>query len=103
MSFEEMSKSFQMAFGCSSGKNYKAAIELYKEDLLQNPKNIAAMNNIAVAKINIGISESNKSYIYEAKEILEKTMEIVNEEKNYKGGYPIAEANLKWANELLEK
>ena len=103
MSFEEMSKSFQIAFGYSNGKNYKAAIELYTEDLLENPKNIAAMNNIAVAKINLGISENNKSYIFEAKELLEKTIKIVSEEKDYKHGYPIAEANLKWANELLEK
>ncbi len=103
MSFDEMSRSFQMAFGLASGKNYKAAIELYKEDLLENPKNIAAMNNIALAKINLGILESNKSYILEAKELLEKTMKIVNEQNEYKGGYPIAEANLKWAIELLEK
>lgn len=92
-----------MAFGLSNGKNYKAAIELYEEDLLENPKNIAAMNNIAVAKINLGISESNISYIMEAKEILDETMKIVNGQNEYKGGYPIAEANLKWANELLEK
>lgn len=103
MSFEEMSKSFQMAFGFSNGKNYKAAIELYEEDLLENPNNIAAMNNIAVAKINLGISESNKSYISEAKELLEKIMGIVNSQNEYKDGYPIAEANLKWACELLEK
>lgn len=38
MSFEKMSKFFHMAFGYSNGKKYKAAIELYKEDLLQNPK-----------------------------------------------------------------
>jgi len=102
MSFEEMSKSFQMAFGLSNAQNYKAAIELYEDDLLHNPKNIASLNNIAVAKINLGISENDKSYLIEAKELLEKSIRIVNEQKEYKHGFPIAEGNLKWVNELLE-
>ena len=33
MSFEDMSKSFHMAFGLGNHKKYKAAIELYEEDL----------------------------------------------------------------------
>ena len=103
MSFEEMSKSFQMAFGYSSSKYYKGAIKLYEEDLKENPKNIASMNNIAVAKINIGISESNQELLLEAKQYLEKANKIVNESEDYKYGFPIAEANLKWVNELLEK
>jgi hypothetical protein len=49
MSFEEMSKSFQIAFGFGNSKKYKAAIKLYEEDLEENPNNIASMNNIALA------------------------------------------------------
>ena len=101
MSFQEMSTAFQHAFGLSSMKHYKAAIELYEEDLSENPKNIASMNNIELAKINLGISESNKELLKDAKIYLEKAIKIVNESDDYKFGYPIAEANLKWVNELL--
>ncbi len=102
MSFEEMSKSFQKAFGFANSKNYLAAIKLYEEDLEENPKNIAAMNNIAVAKIHLGINENNSLYLSDAKGLLEKTLEIVRENQDYNYGYPIAEANLEWVKSLLK-
>jgi len=103
MHFNEMSESFQRAFGYSSSKHYKGAIELYKKDLEENPKNIASMNNIAVAMINLGISESNQNLLHDAKGYLEKAIKFVEESKDYKFGFPIAEANLNWVNEILAK
>lgn len=102
MSFEEMSKSFQIAFGLGNSKKYRAAIKLYEEDLEENPNNIASMNNIALAKIQLGISEKNIDYLKEAKELLEKALDIVRKNSEYKHGYPIAEENLKWVKELLQ-
>jgi tetratricopeptide (TPR) repeat protein len=103
MNFEKMSRSFQTAFGLANSNNYLAAIKLYEEDLAENPNNIASMNNIALAKIHLGINDSNQEYLPEAKELLEKALKIVKENKDYKHGYPIAEANLKWVDNLLEK
>lgn len=94
---------FQMAFGLTNTKCYDAAIELYEEDLKENPKNIASMNNIALCKINQAISRNDKTLLTEAIKILNKAIDIVNHDPNYKYGFPIAEANLKWAKELMEQ
>jgi len=103
MSFKKMSMEFQMAFGLTNTKCYDAAIELYEEDLKENPKNIASMNNIALCKINQAISRNDKTLLTEAIKILNKAIDIVNHDPNYKYGFPIAEANLKWAKELMEQ
>lgn len=103
MSFEEMSKQFQMAFGLTNPNSYDSAIKLYEQDLIDNPNNIAAMNNIAMCKINLSIIKQDKSLLPDAILLLKKAIDLVNGDNNYKYGYPIAEANLKWANDLLEK
>lgn len=103
MSFEKMSQEFQMAFGLTNTKCYEAAIELYEADLRNNPKNIASLNNLALCKINLAIIHRDKTFLNEAVEILNTAIEIVNNDKNYKYGFPVAEANLKWAQELLQE
>lgn len=104
MSFKEMSYTFQRAFGLGSAKRYQEAIKLYEEDLKENPENIASMNKIAVAKIHIALSEESKEELRQEKGYLEKALKIVDESDVYKkSGYPIAEANLNWVNELLKK
>lgn len=103
MGFNDMSRSFQIAFGYANSGNNLAAIKLYEEDLVENPNNIAAMNNIALAKIHLGISQSNPEYLLQAKELLENAIRIVGKSLEYKHGYPIAEDNLKWVNSLLDE
>lgn len=103
MSLEEMSKSCQRAFGLNQMKHYNRAIEIFEEDLRENPKNIPSMNNIAFAKTHLGISENKKDYLLEAKQYLENAISIVKESEDCTYGYPIAEANLEWVNKLINE
>jgi tetratricopeptide (TPR) repeat protein len=100
--FEKMSKSFERAFGYSNSGLYKHSIPLYEQALSEDKNNFAALNNMAVAKIYMGIEERNKTYIENAISDLKEAIRIAREVYQYPDGYPIAEGNLKWAqNELL--
>lgn len=102
-SFEEMSKSFQMAFGYSSNGFYKQSLPLYEKALKEDANNFAALNNIAVAKIYIGIKERDKQKIVDAIQDLKEAIRITREVYEYPDGYPIAEGNLDWAEKELAK
>lgn len=100
--FEEMSKSFQRAFGYASNGHYKQSIPLYEKAIEEDKHNFPALNNIAVAKIYIGIEEKNIAFIEEAIKNLKEAIAITKEIYKYPDGYPIAEGNLIWAEaELL--
>lgn len=101
--FDDMSKNFQIAFGLSNNSNYKQSIPFYEKAIREDKNNFSALNNLAVAKIYVGINKRDKSIIEEAiidfKEAIRITIEIFE----YKDGFPIAQDNLKWAeNELLK-
>lgn len=99
---EENTEEFNQAVGLLNFKVYEGAINLFQQDLEQNPKNLASYHNIGLAKTYLGIDKQDKDLLQSAIEHLEKAIAIANE-LNYKGGYPFAETNLKWATEELAK
>lgn len=101
--FEEMSQIFQRAFGCSSNKHYKQSVPLYEKAIEEDKHNFSALNNMAVAKIYIGIEEKNIEIIDTAISHLKQAVEITKEIYKYPDGYPIAEQNLIWAQEEYAK
>ena len=102
MSDNEMSLDFQKAFGLLNVNHYKAAIEYFQQDLNENPNNFASLNNMALAKIHIGIGQANPALLLESIDNLESAIQIFSEVYNY-DGYFIAHANLKWAKQEFEK
>lgn len=102
-SFEEMSKSFQMAFGYSNNEYYQQSLPLYEKAMQEDNNNFAALNNMGVAKIYLGIKSKDKSLIEKAILDLKDAIRITREIYNYPDGYPIAEANLAWAEEEMVK
>ena len=101
--FDEMSQSFQRAFGYSSNKHYRQSIPLYEKALAEDKHNFPALNNMAVAKIYIGIEEKNIGLIKTAMAHLKDAITITKEVYKYPDGYPIAEQNLIWAQEEFTK
>jgi tetratricopeptide (TPR) repeat protein len=102
-SFEKMGQNFQKAFGYSSNGHYQQSIPLYEKAIQQDKNNFAALNNIAVARIYIAIEKCDKTLIENAISDLKEAIRITKEVYNYKDGYPIAEANLNWAETELNK
>lgn len=101
--FEEMSESFQLAFGYASNEYYKLSIPLYEKAIEEDKFNFPALNNIAFAKIYIGIKEKNIAFIEEAIKYLKDAISITKEVYKYPDGFPIAGGNLIWAKAELLK
>lgn len=101
--FTEMSQSFQRAFGYASNGHYRQSIPLYENAIQEDKNNFPAFNNIAVAKIYIGIEEQNVQLIEEAVSNLQTAIDITRNVYKYPNGYPIAETNLVWAEQELSK
>lgn len=101
--FEEMSESFQRAFGYSNNKYYRLSIPLYEQAVVEDPNCFSALNNLAVAKIFVGIEERNVGSIEQAIQHLKDAISITKDVFEYEDGYPIAEGNLAWAYEWLAK
>lgn len=99
---EENTEEFNQGIGLLNFKVYEEAINLFQQDLEQNPKNLASYHNIGLAQTYLGIDKQDKNLLQSAIQHLEKAIAIA-EELKYKNGYPIAEANLKWATEELAK
>ena len=101
--FEEMSHNFQRAFGLAGLGFYHDSISLYKKALFEDKDNFSALNNIAVAKIYVGVEQKDKKLLEEAITNLKEAIRIANEVYNYPDGYPFAQANLDWAEEELTR
>ena len=99
---EDNAKEFNQGVGLLNFKAYEGAISLFHRDLEQNPNNLASYHNIGLAQTYLGIDNQDKGLLQSAIQHLEKAIAIAKE-LNYKDGYPIAEANLKWATEELAK
>lgn len=102
-SFDEMSESFLQAFGCSNNKNYEHSLPLYEKVIVQDKSNFVALNNIAVAKLYLAIQKREIGLIENAISDLKEAVRIALEVYKYEYGYPIAEANLVWAEIELKK
>ena len=99
---EKNTKEFNEGFGLLNFKVYEEAISLFQQDIKQNPQNLASYHNIGLAKTYLGIDKQDKALLQSAIQHLEKAIKIA-EELNHQNGFPIAEANLKWAKEELSK
>lgn len=95
-SFDEMSRAFKDAYGCSSNGYYEQSILLYKRAIEQDNHNFAAWNNIAVAKIFIALKDRNVDLLDEAAGDLKEAIRIVNEVYDYSEPYALAVNNLAW-------
>ena len=102
-SFEEMSQSFQRAFGYSSNKYYRQSVPLYEKAIKEDKHNFSALNNMAVAKIYIGIEEKNIKLIETGMSLLKEAIAITKEVYKYPDGFPMSEQNLIWAQEEYAK
>lgn len=101
--FDEMSESFKRAFGYANHGYYKQSIVLYDQALAEDKNNFAALNNMAIAKIYVGIQKKDKALIEEALQNLKEAIRITKEVYKFEDGYPIAEDNLIWAESELAK
>ena len=101
--FEEMSQSFQYAFGYASNGYYQQSSPLYEKAIKEDKHNFSALNNIAVAKIYISILKKDITLIEEAIKHLKEAIAITKEVYGYPDGFPIAEGNLIWAEDELSK
>ena len=99
---EDNTEEFNQGIGMLTLKVYEGAISLFQQEIEQNPNNLAAYHNIGLAQTYLGIDKQDKGLLQSAIQHLEKAIAIAKE-LNYKDGYPIAEANLKWAIEELAK
>jgi tetratricopeptide (TPR) repeat protein len=99
---DENSEEFNQGIGLLNFQVYEGAINLFQQDIEQNPNNLASYHNIGLAKTYLGVDKKDKAMLQSAIEHLEKAIAIANE-LNYTDGYPIAETNLKWATEELAK
>jgi tetratricopeptide (TPR) repeat protein len=102
-SFEQMSESFKKAFGYANHGFYKQSIKLYEQALEEDKKNFAALNNMAIAKIYVGIQKKDRALVEEAMENLREAIRITKDDYKFDDGYPIAEDNLKWAELEISK
>lgn len=101
--YDEMSDAFKKAFGYSNSEHYRLSIPLYEKALSEDKHNFAALNNLAVAKIFVGIEEKNKDLIQNAIVHLKQAISITMDVYGATDGYPIAENNLAWAEKELLK
>lgn len=101
--FEEMSEDFNHAYSYSSQKKYKQSIPLYDDVILKEPNNWAALHNRGVAKIWLGIENKDLQLINIGIKDIKEAIRITVEVENYKDGYPLAEGNLKWAEDEISK
>lgn len=92
-----MSTIFQKAL--SAGKHSsKQAIILYDEEIRNNPLNCAAWQNIGLCKLKVAKDNKDNELLDDGKVDFKKAIHLVREEDG--GDYPIAEANLAWANSI---
>ena len=94
----EMSKLFNQALNVGA-YDLGFSIDLYSQEVINNPKNFAAFNNRGVSKFNLAIEQGNQSLVEDAKNDFVKAIHLANEID--KEGYPIAESNLKWADTVI--
>jgi tetratricopeptide (TPR) repeat protein len=92
---------FDQAVSLLNSKSYNKSIELFKQDLEENPNESITYNNIGVAQAHLGISQRDKSLLESAIQHLLKVIAIM--EFSPGKSYPDAEKNLKWAREELNK
>lgn len=95
-------ENFEQAFGLLNFKVYEQAINLFQNDLKENPLNLASYHNIGLAQIYLGIDRRSTELLKEAIKNLEKAIDISNQ-RQFNNGYPSAEANLTWAKDELAK
>jgi len=93
---EEMSQTFQRALSLTDYQK-KQAVRLYDEEIKNNPKNWAAVHNRGLCKLKLAIEEKNNDLLEESKIDFKKAISVAKEVGVEE--YPIAEANLKWAEE----
>ena len=93
------SKLFDQALSLLNSKSYIESIEIFKQDLMENPNEPTTYNNIGFAQANLGITQKDKSLLESAIQHFQKAIAIT--ELNPGKSYPIAENNLKWAREEL--
>jgi len=89
------SEVFQRALSLSD-YHKKQAIKLYDEEIENNPKNMAAFQNRGLCKLKIAIEEKNIEILEDSKVDLKKAIDLAKERGD---NFPIAQANLKWAEE----
>src|ERR1700744_4418369 len=94
---EQMSKEFLEAFGIST-YNAVRAIDLYDKELKRDPANFAALHNRGVCKLFVGRDNNDIETIRDGKRDIRSAIEIASEVDQ--AGYPLAEGNLKFAEEL---
>jgi tetratricopeptide (TPR) repeat protein len=102
-SFKEMSLSFQKAFGYSNSKLYRQSLPLYERAIQEDKNNFAALNNIGVAKISIGIEDEDEVQVLSGINDIKEAIRITQEVYEYPEGYPLAQKNLEWAEAELAK
>lgn len=102
-SFSEMTISFQKAFGVANSGKYRQSIPLYKACLEAEPSNFAALNNLGVAFIYVGIEDQDIEKVELGITYIKKAIEVVDRVYHLSDGYPIAESNLEWAEEEFKK
>ncbi len=96
---EEMSPDFLHALNLSY-YNKDHAIRLYQRDLQNDPENYASWNNMGYCKISKGGEEKNAELIREGIKNVETALALAAE---HKVNFPIAEANLAEAKQILQK
>jgi len=84
-------------------KSYNEAIILFWKDLEQNPNSSIAHNNIGLAQTLLGVDQKDISLLESAIQYFQKAIAFAIVESTPGESYPIANKNLKWAEEELSK
>jgi hypothetical protein len=93
----EMSKTFQQAYGASQYDN-SFAVKLYDEEVIKNPDNYAAFNNRGVCKIRMAIEKADVQLAEDGKNDCSKAVSLA---KEVGIKYHIAQDNIIWADEFI--
>lgn len=101
--FEDMSESFQQAFGYTLNKEYQRSIPLYEMAIQKDKNNFSAINNLAVAKIYLASERHDITLFEDAISDLKEAIRITKQVYKYLDGFPGAEGNLIWAEIELKK
>ncbi len=92
-----MSKTFDRAYGARF-YDYNTAITLYNQEIEKfNPENFAAWHNRGVCKIHKAILEQDLELAIDGK------VDIMNAIDLAKDDYPMADDNIKWADDIILK
>lgn len=92
---------FDRALILLNSNSFEESIELFMEDLKNNPQNPLTFNNIGLAHGKLGILHKDESLLELAIQYFEKAIAFT--EFAPVKSFPNAENNLKWAREELTR